>query len=312
MSDETIKEVLETLDIEPVAQTPAPETPPVTPEVPAVPPVAAVPDAPVVPASPPAPVTPAAPVEPPAADFTGEPASPVVPAAVPAAVVPDPRDAELEAFRAQVMELSKRLAAVPQQPPPAAPIPAPLAPSAQVIPITPVAPAAPAASEDIIFFKDEAEVDAALKDAGSFNKFLNNFLRQVEPVITQKAVFKAAQMIPEVSMNVANDQIAMLSTVKAWYDDNPDLLPFKEFCGMIAKDITAKDPTITMSKALAETEKEVRSRLRIVKPTNTAPVTPSGAPLGSPGFTPGGGAGGGGAAPVLDKVQKDILTTILD
>jgi hypothetical protein len=300
---EEIKDVLATIDIEPVASTPAPEAPPATPDTPAEPPVAAAPDAPVTPASSPEPVA-AAPVEPPAG-LPGEPAPPVVPAAVPAAVVPDPRDLELDAFRAQVMELSKRLAAVPQQPPPAAPFPAPVL-SPIPAPVIPVADA----GADIAFFKDEAEVDAALKDAGSFNKFLNNFLRQVEPIITQRAVTQALQAVPEVSMKVSTDQINMMSTIQAWYSSNPDLLPFREFCGVIAKEVAAKDPTMSMVKALDETEKEVRSRLRLVKPTTVAPVTPGGAPLGNPGFTPGGGAGPGAPGPVLDKVQQDILNTI--
>lgn len=305
MSDETIKEVLETLDIAPV-EAPAPEAPLAEPTVPAEPPVAAQPA--VEPASPPA-VPPAALVEPPAQDFTGEPTTPpVVPVAPPVAATPDPRDLEIEALRAQIVEYSKRAMATPPPSPPAAPIPV----AAPIAPVAPVAPVAPISPVDVQFFKDEAEVDAALKDAGSFNKFLNNFVRAIEPIITQKAVFQAAQMIPEVSMNVANDQISMLSTVKSWYDSNPDLLPFKEFCGVIAKEITAKEPQITMVDALNKTESEVRSRLRLVKPTTIAPVASGGAPPASPGFTPGGRSGGGGQPPTLDKVQQDIANTILD
>jgi hypothetical protein len=223
------------------------------------------------------------------------------------AAAPDPRDLEIEALRAQIVEYSKRVMATPPPSPPAAPIPA-----AAPVAAAPVAPVTPVEPVDVQFFKDEAEVDAALKDAGSFNKFLNNFVRAIEPIITQKAVFQAAQMIPEVSMTVANDQISMLSTVKSWYDSNPDLLPFKEFCGVIAKEITAKEPQITMVEALNKTEREVRSRLRLVKPMQSAPVTSGGAPPASPGFTPGGRSGGGGTAPVLDKVQQDIANTILD
>lgn len=304
---EEIKDVLSTIDLEPVAQTPAPDAPPAVPDTPAEPPaVPATP--PSEPASPPEPA--AIPVEPPAG-LPGEPVTPpVVPPAVPAAVVPDPRDLELEAFRAQVMELSKRLAATPPQPPPAAPfIPPPVpSPIPQPVPVA-VAPVEP---QDIAFFKDEAEVDAALKDAGSFNKFLNNFLRQVEPIITQRAVTQALQAVPEVSMRVSTDQINMMSTIQAWYSSNPDLLPFREFCGVIAKEVATKDPSMSMVKALDETEKEVRSRLRLVKPTTVAPVTPGGAPLGNPGFTPGGGGGGGAPAPSMDTVQKDILATIID
>lgn len=300
---EEIKDVLSTIDLEPVAQTPAPDAPPAVPDTPAEPPaVPATP--PSEPASPPEPA--AIPVEPPAG-LPGEPVTPpVVPPAVPAAVVPDPRDLELEAFRAQVMELSKRLAATPPQPPPAAPF------TPAVVPATPAAPVVSDGPQDIAFFKDEAEVDAALKDAGSFNKFLNNFLRQVEPIITQRAVSQALQAVPEVSMRVSTDQINMMSTIQAWYSQNPDLLPFREFCGVIAKEVAAKDPSMSMVKALEETEKEVRSRLRIVKPTIVAPVTPGGAPPASPGFTPGGRGGGGAPAPPMDTVQKDILATIID
>lgn len=306
MSDETIKEVLETLDITPI-EAPAPEAPPAEPIAPAEPPVAAQPTE--EPASPPV-VPPAAPVEPPAQDFTGEPPTPpVVPVAPPVAATPDPRDLEIEALRAQIVEYSKRAMATPPPAPLAAPVPAPVTPGVSVPAMVPHTPEAPV---DVQFFKDEAEVDAALKDAGSFNKFLNNFVRAIEPIITQKAVFQAAQMIPEVSMNVANDQISMLSTVKSWYDSNPDLLPFKEFCGVIAKEITAKEPQITMVEALNKTESEVRSRLRLVKPTTIAPVASGGAPPASPGFTPGGRSGGGGQPPTLDKVQQDIANTILD
>lgn len=295
-----IKDVLETMGLE----VPVPEAPPAPPEggTPAEPPPAAAPVAPVEPATPPEPVAPTV-VEPPAG-LPGEAPPPVVPAAPPVAAAPDPRDLEIEALRVQVMELSKRALVTPTPTPLAAPIPA-----APVAPIAPAAPIVPA-DADIMFFKDEAEVDAALKDAGSFNKFLNNFLRQVEPIISKKATEQALQAVPEVSMRVSTDQINMMSTIQAWYSQNPDLLPFREFCGVVAKEVAAKDPSMTMVKALEETEKEVRSRLRLVKPMNVPPAASGGAPPVNPGFTPGGSSGSGAPGPVLDKVQKDIQETL--
>lgn len=315
MDQEQLKDVLETIDLAPVEPAPA-AAPPAEPppaEPPATPsgePPAATPATP--PAEPPA--TPP-PVEPQAGlPGSGEP--PVEPASgtpPPAPPATDPRDELVNQLRAQIAELSKMGFAPPT--PPAQPASTPVAPAAGAPPVAPAASATPPAAEPIVFFQNEDEVNKALESAGGFNAFLNKFAQVIEEKMTEKivaqAVERTARMVPEVSANVASQQISVLSTVKAWYDENPDLLPFKEFCGVIVKQVAEKDPSITMEKALQETEKEVRSRLRLVKPTNIAPVAPGGAPPASPGFTPGASRGGGAQPPVMDKVQKDVLDTIL-
>lgn len=298
-----IKDVLDTMGIEPVPA-PAPETPPVAPvDAPAEPPVVTPPVA-GEPASPPA--TPVAPVEPPAiSGLPGEPPPAVTPPpAVPAAPQADGRDAEIEALRTQVMELSKRLTTPP--PPVAQPPAAPISPATPAVLAQPPAPL----GGEIQFFANEQEVDSALKDAASFNAFLNKMFGVFQERIVTESVNQTLARVPEVSMNVAQNQVTMMSTVQAWYNENKDLLPFKEFCGVIAKEITAKNPNISMGEALQETEKEVRSRLRLVKSNVIAPVTPGGAPLAQPGFTPGGGAGPGAPGPALDKTVQDIHNTI--
>lgn len=308
-----LKDVLETMDLAPVE--PAPAAPPAEPppaEPPAEPigePPAATPTTP--PAEPQAP-----PVEPQAGLPGGDAPPPAVPDSgtpPPAPPAPDPRDEVINQLRAQIAELSKM--GVTPQAPPAQPAPTPVAPAAGVPPAAPVASATPPAAEPIVFFQNEDEVNKALESAGGFNAFLNKFAETIEQRMTEKivaqAVERTARIVPEVSANVAGQQIQVLSTVKAWYDENPDLLPFKEFCGVIVKQVAEKDPSITMEKALQETEKEVRSRLRLIKPANIAPVAPGGAPPASPGFTPGASRGGGAQPPVMDKVQKDVLDTIL-
>lgn len=302
MSQDEIKDVLETLNLEPKAETePAPEP---TPQ--AEPPSSDAPPAETPATPPPSPE----PVEPPKVESQPTPPEPsaVVPTSAPTA---DPRDAEIEALRAQVIELSKRVAVAPIPTPPAAELPQAPAPQAATTQGPTETSAAP-----IMFFKNEEEVDAALRDAGSFNAFLNRFYQtireQMANEIINKAVERTTQIVPEVSAQVSANQVSMLSSIKAWYDANPDLLPFREFCGVIAKEVAARNPNLTIEKALEETEKEVRSRLRLVKPSSVQPPVNAGAPASSPGFTPGGRSGASAQPPIVDKVIQDIHNTIFD
>lgn len=315
-------DVGDTLDLPvPAAPAPAQPVPPATPAPvePPIPPV--VPAAPVEPVVPtPQPVTPA-PVAP-------EP-SVVVPPSAPVVPAPDARDAEILALRAQLEELSRRLVATPA---PAAPAPAAPAPPAVATPATPVTPTGPSlpvqptAPTPVVFFNNEAEVDAALKDAAGFNAFLNKlmatFQEQLGPRIVDHAVTRFTSEVPQIVADKSHEQITILSTVKTFYDENPDLLPVKSYCSAVAQEMIAKNapvnPAYSMEQALQDTEKEVRSRLRLIKPAPTVPtpgapvVTPGVAPLASsPGFTPGGASGGAAAVPVVDKVQQDVLNTIL-
>ncbi len=276
---------------------PQPGEPPVSPE-PSAPP--AEPVAPAPGADPtPAPVEPA-PAEP--APTPATPAEPVQPAAPAAPAVPpeptEPTEIEiLKAQNAELMAMIRAQSAEPAQPAPGQPAPGQ--------PATPV-------EEVFQFVKVDDDIDAVLKSADSFNKFASG--------LVYKAVEQALMRLPDVVIPMARSQVAYMTSIQDFYRANPDLYQYKEYCGAVANELASKDPSLQLTKLLENTEKEVRSRLKLKKAAldgGTAPARPPGpaasaspdAPPANPGFVPSGPGGRPRPAPASQTtgVSQEIL-----
>jgi len=281
MEDEVNKGLQETFsDFLPAPPDPEPPAPPV--ETP--------------PAEPPAPPS-EPPVEPPVEPPTPPvepPAEPPVPPAVPPAEPPAPEPTELELERARNVELMKMVSGAQKPSPGAAP-----------------EPPAPIVDGVFKFVEKDEDIDKVLKTPEAFNTFMTG--------VVVKAVEGALRKLPEVVIPMARNQVSIMSTIQDFYQSNKDLLQYKEFVGYVANEISAKRPELSLAELLDESEKEVRTRLKLKKaaeagvmpPIAPAPGAPPPAAAPTPGFVPTNPgsrpAPAGARADALDKLSNEIM-----
>lgn len=251
---------------------------------------------------PPVPPTPPTPTD-------GAPPAPPAPPTPPEPSVGDPpvktreqEDAEtIETLRKQVVEMSAKISMQPAAPP----VPEPVKDAqGNVIPPTPTPPPV------FQFVKDEAEFDGILKSAEEYNKHMTGVMYK-----TIETVFRT---VPKMMSQLADQHVTARLTVKEFYDNNKDLLPNKAFVGMVANEISAKNPDWNLEKVMGELGKEVRTRLRMgtgVIPQAPPPGgrPPAAPPAGNPpAFAGGGGGGRRGSGSGESPLQKEINELIED
>ena len=168
-----------------------------------------------------------------------------------------------------------------------------------------------AAKQSIQFIKDDAMYDLATKDAASFNALLT--------AVVNTAVAKSVQMLPNVTSRFIDRQMSTRLAVQDFFAANKDLLPHRKYVGFVSNELAAKHPDWDLPTLLTESEKEVRGRLKIARPTQQ--MVAEGVVQGAtrtvesdPAFVPGAGGGGsrrgGGQTDKLTGQDKQIMDLI--
>lgn len=122
----------------------------------------------------------------------------------------------------------------------------------------------PVTSPEISPITDE-EYEAAISSREGFDKIVRK--RIVEDV--RKGVL---ENVASVSQNVVAQYLAAQEMARAFYEENPDLSEFKDYCRLRAQQIHAAKPTMTDQEVLAETAQAVRNDLGLTKKAK-APAT---------------------------------------
>jgi hypothetical protein len=171
-----------------------------------------------------------------------------------------------------------------------------------------------AAGRQILKFLPTEEVfDEAMKNANNFNALLT--------AVVNTAVERSLRMIPQVATQLVEQQISLKDIVRSFYDENKDLVEHKKYVGFVSNEVAAQHPDWTLPKILEETEKEVRSRLRLTRVAQTnieldsrqIDNTSRTAQVRNPGFVPSGGGGRRGSGSGdgnLTPQEKDIMSLI--
>jgi hypothetical protein len=165
------------------------------------------------------------------------------------------------------------------------------------------------------FLPDEAVFDEVLKSADSFNALLTS--------VVNTAVERSLRLVPQVANQLIEQQYTLKEVVREFYQENKDLLDHKKYVGFVSNEVAAKHADWTLPQILEETEKEVRSRLKLNKQVqdNTSVVNagqqnrqPQTRTVeGNPGFVPSGGGGrrgSGSGEGNLTPQEKDIMSLI--
>lgn len=324
VDETTVKEIDEVLTSMGVA----PTTAPAASEPPAVEPPKEPPVEPVPPAEPPKEPLPVEPTAPPAAAAPPAGAPPAAAPVVPPTGTPPAEDEvtrlkrENDEFRQQLVELAAFFQGGGKGPapktiagaPPAGAPGAPPAPGTQ--PSQPTQPAAaPTRGAAVIpFFAKNEDIDESFKDAQSANMLMTK--------VVAMAVEYMSRNLPPVVERLSSQSVNTRLAVNEFYTNNPDLFPYKEYCGFLTNKIIAEDPNITLGNLFEKLGKDARAALKLVAaaggtvpaggdPNNIAGAAgspPAGA--GGPGpALPPAGAGGGGrksGPPALEGVEKEI------
>jgi len=168
-----------------------------------------------------------------------------------------------------------------------------------------------AASKQVLpFLKDDETFDEVMKSSINFNALLTS--------VVNTAVAKTMQLLPQVTNQYVDSQMNTRLAVKDFYTDNSDLLPHKKYVGFVSNELYAKNPTWSIEQNLAETEKEVRNRLKLSRDAGSS--VGSGQQNSSsrtvdtnPGFVPSSGGGGRRGSASVDRLSgedKQIMDLI--
>ena len=164
------------------------------------------------------------------------------------------------------------------------------------------------------FFKEENDIDEAFKTVESANKFMTGVVATAVEFVTRQ--------IPTLVTRVSDQQVNTRLAIKEFYDNNKDLLPYREYCGFITNKVTAEHPEFTIGQVFEEVSKQTRQALKLASAAGeNLPGGGGGqdnggaggvAPKGKgPALPPSSGGGGRrGAPPKLEGVEKEIADLI--
>lgn len=163
------------------------------------------------------------------------------------------------------------------------------------------------------FFKKDEDIDNAFKSVESANRFMTSVVATAVEVI--------GKQIPTIASRIADQQITLKMATKEFFDNNSDLLKYKEYCGFIANKLASDNPDWTISKLMEEVGTKTREALRIkgqISSPNISANNDSGNAGGNPpsvrrkgpALPPTGGGGRKGGATQLSGMEKELQDMI--
>ena len=111
---------------------------------------------------------------------------------------------------------------------------------------------------DITLSEDEWE--EALRSKDGFEKVMSKFVKA-----SLSKINDLQKDIPKTVNNIATQIITIRSATRDFYRQNPDLVPFKPFVGVVADKILAENPDKDIEDVFGLVEKEVRDKLKLRK-----------------------------------------------
>lgn len=177
----------------------------------------------------------------------------------------DPYKNLLEAYNLQSQQLLALQAQIGLAPRGESSPPIPSGPPQQEIPLPPP-PAAP-----LQLKIDKGTIQKALieDDAEAMEQILLGMANQI---VEHREAMREAILrdLPNVTRNVARQQLTMMKAVDEFYSKNEDLVPYQSIVGAVSNEIVAREPGLSIGEALNKTEEEVRRRLGLKRQAQAA------------------------------------------
>lgn len=150
--------------------------------------------------------------------------------------IPSPTERELELQR-QIAELKEKLDTEPKEQRPEFTV------------------------EDVDFLDESGFEDISELTKEDFNKLLNKVYKSG----AKKAVEQVSLSIPGIIKNNLRQHATLTSAVNEFYTKNPQLKPFSQVVANISEGLMAKNPDWTLKQLFDETEKEAKTRLKLME-----------------------------------------------
>lgn len=103
------------------------------------------------------------------------------------------------------------------------------------------------------------EFEEIQTDPKKFNQVLAKVYKAAEANARQKVM----QDVPQLVQKTASRQATYQTAVQNFYDDNPDLKPFKKFVSVTMNEVAAENPDMNLEDMLQETAKRARKNLAL-------------------------------------------------
>lgn len=135
---------------------------------------------------------------------------------------------------------------------------------AQPVPVMPAQSAAPApapAPEPPKPLVDEETFDAILSDAGKFNTFLEQTVKNVREEAIQEAYSMALTQLPQAIMPTINENVRSHYAVQGWVASNPIVSQNKQVAAAILEQVDGTYPDLPLEKKLEMTLNSVNQYL---------------------------------------------------
>ena len=150
--------------------------------------------------------------------------------------------------------------------------PQPQSPNTEVPKEAPPQPQAPVQQKpDIREFVNQDQFDEMQTDVGKFNQVLTS--------VYNTATETAYRNVPQMVDNLIKQQTFLKDKVDDFYKKNEDLLPYRQFVGFVANELSSQSPELDVENLFNKVGQEVRGRLGINnKPNgkaNTAKTKPA-------------------------------------
>ena len=154
--------------------------------------------------------------------------------------------------------------------------------------------------------EDEDEYDELLRNP----KKLNNILNDVARKSFQLGRSSVLDEVPKIISSQIKETTTISRKVEQFYNDNEDLVPYKDYIAVIANRVQSEHPDYDIDKLLEEVERETRSTLSISKKDAKQDTSKSKGKKKKPAFAKTTSARKSGNKEKLTKLQKEISELI--
>jgi hypothetical protein len=145
-------------------------------------------------------------------------------------------------------------------------------------------------------FVSKEEADAIADDPTKINDVLNK--------VYQKGIQESLIRVLPIMSSQIQTSLALHTMVQGFYQDNPDLQPYKDVVGFVANRVQAEHPDWDLVKVFQETERISRERLRLKREQEAS--SPKKAKPAKPAFVPKKMKSRPTAPPKVSDMQKDM------
>lgn len=110
----------------------------------------------------------------------------------------------------------------------------------------------------------QEEFDDALESPSGMAKLFKSKMEK----IVEGRVQEVLRAIPNTINSVVDQRVELRIAASDFYRENPDLIPYKQYMGVVANEVFGKDPNLGYEEGFKKTGEEVRKRLKIRRDTS--------------------------------------------